>query len=110
MTDAEIKALAISAGFPEWWLDSSEDYKMLGRFAEAAAANERESRIAAQVENESLKAALARAGMEMRKAVLAEREACAELAEDAICSCCWSNDQVIAGEHIAAEIRARGAA
>lgn len=36
-----------------------------------------------------------------------ERDACAELAGDKLCSCCWSDDQLIAGEEIAAAIRAR---
>lgn len=51
------------------WQEFSE------RFYGLATERERAARQAAQVENESLKARLARAGMEQRKAVLEEREA-----------------------------------
>lgn len=42
---------------------------------------ERACRIAAQTENEQLKDALAHAGMELRKAIFEEREACAKACE-----------------------------
>ena len=42
---------------------------------------ERESRLVAQTENEQLKARLARSGVELRKAVRDEREACANICE-----------------------------
>ena len=42
---------------------------------------ERESRQAAQAENEQLKARLARSGVELRRAVMVEREACAKVCD-----------------------------
>ena len=38
----------------------------------------------------------------------AEREACAKVCEDEICSCCWDDEAKAAAEHLAAAIRARG--
>jgi hypothetical protein len=37
-----------------------------------------------------------------------EREACAKVCEDEICSCCWDDEAKAAAEHLAAAIRARG--
>lgn len=76
----------------------------------APLAFERSARIAAQTENEQLKAQRARSGVEQRRAVreavLAEREACAVLAESE-----WSTDSEKAyGDELASYIRARGAA
>jgi len=75
----------------------------------APLAFERSARIAAQTENEHLKAQRARSGVELRRAVreavLAEREACAVLAESE-----WSTDSEKAyGDELASCIRARGA-
>ena len=55
------------------WVDITDD---LTRFAALVTQAERESRQAAQAENEQLKARLARSGVELRKAVRDEREAC----------------------------------
>lgn len=76
----------------------------------APLAFERSARIAAKTENEHLKAQRARSGVELRRAVreavLAEREACAVLAESE-----WSTDSEKAyGDELASYIRARGAA
>ena len=38
----------------------------------------------------------------------AEREACAKLCEG-VCGCCWTEDAQSAAEHLASEIRNRGA-
>jgi hypothetical protein len=59
-------------------IDSTEK---LQRFYALATAKEREARQAAQIENEELKARLARAGLEQQRAVMAEREACARYFE-----------------------------
>lgn len=37
-----------------------------------------------------------------------EREACAKVCEDEICSCCWDEEVQAAAEHLAAAIRAIG--
>ena len=37
----------------------------------------------------------------------AEREACAKVCEEEICSCCWSDDAQGAAEHLLETIRAR---
>jgi glycine/D-amino acid oxidase-like deaminating enzyme len=52
-------------------------------FHTIATTREREARQAAQIENEELKARLARAGLEQQRAVLAEREACAKVCDAA---------------------------
>lgn len=88
--------------------------------------HERDARIAAQTENEALKAKLAASGVAerraVREAVLAEREACAMVcdAEAARALVNWRSDvpsnqpfwngaeQLVSG--CAADIRARGAA
>jgi len=62
------------------WVDIADD---LMRFAALVAQAERESRQAAQVENEQLKARLAHSGVELRKAVRDEREACAKFCDSA---------------------------
>jgi hypothetical protein len=59
-------------------IDSTEK---LQRFFNLATTKEREARQAAQIENEELKARLARADLEQQRAVLAEREACAKVCE-----------------------------
>lgn len=76
------------------WVDITDD---LTRFAALVTQAERESRQAAQAENEQLKARLARSGAEMRKAVFAMREACAGVAQMA--------NSAISGHEIADEIR-----
>ena len=60
------------------WVDITDD---LTRFAALVTQAERESRQAAQAENEQLKARLARSGVELRKAVMVEREACAKVCD-----------------------------
>jgi FtsZ-interacting cell division protein YlmF len=81
MNTEDIIRMAREAGFwrehTNTWMGSSED---LGFFA-LAIAKEREARQAAQIENEQLKARLARADLEQQRAVMAEREACAKVAE-----------------------------
>ncbi len=42
---------------------------------------------------------------ELEAAVLAERERCAKLCEQEICTCCWDDDAQAAAEYLAAEIR-----
>jgi hypothetical protein len=39
-----------------------------------------------------------------------EREACAEVCEQEVCACCWSDDAQAAAEHLSERIRARGQA
>jgi hypothetical protein len=76
----------------------ADDFGALERFAALVAADARAARIAAQVENEALKARLAASGVAerraVREAVLAEREACAKVcggeASRALFS--WSSD------------------
>lgn len=41
-------------------------------------------------------------------AAAAERDACAQVCEDEICTCCWDEQAGAVAEHIAAAIRARG--
>ena len=80
----------------------------LERFAALVTADARAARIAAQLENEALKAKLAAASgvaerRAVREAVLAEREACAMVAESGFR---FAHD----GYQIADSIRARSAA
>jgi hypothetical protein len=121
MTREDIISMAREAGIKQ----AIEEQHLLfvherERFYELATAKEREARQAAQVENEELKARLARAellvgikdallaraGLEQRRAVLAEREACAKVAEAGADGedphCC-----VPVALNIAAAIRAR---
>jgi len=51
------------------------------KFATLVAQADREASQAAQAENEQLKAQIARSGVELRSAVLAEREECAKVVE-----------------------------
>lgn len=82
----------------------------LQRFAALVAAAERESRQAAQIENKALKARIACADVELQRAVITEREACAKvLIENA--ELCTKNKllrEIL--EANADAIRARGAA
>jgi hypothetical protein len=84
---------------------------------------ERESRQAAQIENEALKARIARADVELQRAVIAEREGCAKLCDEQARRSLASADkaQAVQDQKIyngaaqtamwnAAAIRARGAA
>lgn len=41
------------------------------------------------------------------EAVAAEREACAKVCEEEICTCCWDDQAQSAAEHLADAIRAR---
>lgn len=73
---------------------------------------EREARQAAQIENEALKARIARADVELQRAVIAEREACAKVAKaisDKYAFGYYGNE-VDTADEIEAAIRARGAA
>jgi hypothetical protein len=107
MTRDQIISMAREAGF--WrehinaWMCSPEE---LERFYELATAKEREARQAAQIENEELKARLARADLEQQRAVLAEREACAKVSEESVdggdMHCC-----MLVAMSIAIAIRAR---
>lgn len=108
MTRDDIIRMAREAGI---YPANHETISMLERFAALVAAAEREARQAAQVQNEELKARIARVGLEgnlaKAKAVKAEREACADIAD------CWIGVDKTAGEacdEIARDIRARGAA
>lgn len=79
------------------------------RFVQLATEQERAARQAAQIENEDLKARLARAGIEQRRAVAKEREACAKASESQIDR--WVDDRArYAASECAAAIRARGQA
>ena len=79
------------------------------RFAALVAAAERAARQAAQIENEALKARIARADVELHRAVIAEREACAKVADGQIER--WTDDRArYCASECAAAIRARGAA
>lgn len=113
MTTEEIIRLAREAGWPSMVVDNlpeSQDLQRLERFAALVAAAEREARQAAQIENEALKARIARADVELQRAVIAEREACAKvLIENA--ELCTKNKllrEIL--EANADAIRARGAA
>lgn len=69
---------------------------------------EKTSRQAAQVENEDLKARIARSGLEQQRAVLAERDACAN-----VCDARYMGDnnrEDMEARRCAEAIRARGAA
>lgn len=43
----------------------------------------------------------------VEKLILAEREACAKVCEEEICTCCWDDQAQSAAEHLADAIRAR---
>ena len=76
----EIVSMAREAGFAHSWSEAAGE--ALERFATQATAKERAARIAAQVENEALKAERARSGLAHRKAVQeAVREALQEAEE-----------------------------
>lgn len=87
MNTDDIIKLAREAGI-EWQENSSmsgkkrmstagsQSIERIEHFAALVTQAERESRQAAQAENEELKARLARSGVELRAAVRAEREAC----------------------------------
>lgn len=79
----DIIRMGREAGLLAMWAPESAPYlvKVLGRFHELATERELAARQAAQVENEELKARLARAGIEQRKAVMEEREACARICD-----------------------------
>ena len=104
MNRDELIRLARDAGAPDWWIGLGADGVVTGsallwleRFADLAAAAERQkcqdavakeraSRRAAQCETVDLKERIARVGVEhrraARKAVLDEREACAQVCEE----------------------------
>lgn len=81
MTDDDITKLATEAGFnfspmPNMLFTVRGNHAQLVKFATLATQAERESRQAAQAENEQLKARLARSGVELRAAVRAESKEC----------------------------------
>jgi len=85
------------------WIEGADWHDEITRFAalayEAGAAKERDARQAAQIENEELKARLARADLEQQRAVLTEREECAKVCDNLTSE--WTP------EECAAAIRAR---
>ena len=83
MTQDDIIRMAREAGFHEWYWTPEREYHFgcTQKFAALATAKEREARQAAQIENEELKARLARADLEQQRAVMAEIEACARYFE-----------------------------
>jgi hypothetical protein len=83
MTRDDLIRMAHEAGFHKWYSDPERVYHFgcIENFAALVAAHEREARQAAQIENEALKARIARAGLERQHAVIAEREACAKTCE-----------------------------
>ena len=86
MTQDDIIRMAREAGIIDF-RDAEDDphvaqmVEFLESFSNLATAKERESRQAAQIENEELKSRLARADLEQHRAVLAEIEACARYFE-----------------------------
>ena len=82
----------------------------LERFATLVAAKERAARQAAQVEVAELKGRIARAGIERCRAVLEEREACAQIVELNAAACDKAHYPVLRDVLMsnAAAIRARG--
>ena len=82
----EIVSMAREAGFAHSWSEAAGE--ALERFAAQATAKERTARIAAQVENEALKAERARSSLAHRKAVQeAVREAVREALQEAEEAC-----------------------
>lgn len=98
---------------PDWFYEIGVDEVCAElRRLHAEIEAERQSRQAAQIENEALKARIARADVELQRAVIAEREACAEAAKaisDKYAFGYYGNE-VDTADEIAAAIRARGAA
>jgi hypothetical protein len=87
MTRDQIISLALEAGMYEPGPLSQDGRRFYPnnfaeRFYTLATTREREALQAAQRENEELRARLARAGLEQQRAVLAEREACAQICEE----------------------------
>lgn len=118
MTIDEIIRMAREAGAHELFrLDGAQDSgigltgnESIIRFAEMVAEAERVTRIAAQCEADDLKERLARSGVEQRRAVRAEREACAKVCDaQAESHELLSNTQAVKGcDDCATAIRARG--
>lgn len=80
-TKADIIRMASEVGL-EWARFEYEGTNQLLDFLNIALAAERAARQAAQSENADLKERLARSGVEMRKAVRDEREACANICDE----------------------------
>jgi glycine/D-amino acid oxidase-like deaminating enzyme len=104
MTRDQIIQLAREAGIaaPEYGvfvMHRDGLYQLANAIEAAATTREREARQVAQIENEELKARLARAGLEQQRAVLAEREACARV--------CDASDKSTHPADLADAIRAR---
>ena len=118
MTRDEIIRMAREAGAHEVFrLDGAQDSgigltgnESIIRFAEMVAEAERVTRIAAQCEADDLKERLASSGVEQRRAVRDEREACAKVCdEQAESHELLSNTQAAKGcDDCANAIRARG--
>ncbi len=86
MTPAQIRAefdrfIEFPPGSDRCHVTTTSTLLFAEHIAALAAQAERESRQAAQAENEQLKARLARSGVELRKAVMVEREACAKVCD-----------------------------
>lgn len=81
MTRDEIIAMATEAGLNSYRIAPGEALAVWERFAALVAEAERAARIAAQTEAVELKERIARSGVEERRAVAAEREACAKVAD-----------------------------
>lgn len=91
------------------WYESSGATAHIRRLVAGIEA-ERQSRQAAQIENEALKARIARADVELQRAVLAEREACAKVLNENAKLCVKNKMLREILEANADAIRARGAA
>jgi hypothetical protein len=105
MNRDDIIRMAIEAGF-DWGDLGVSDRLCFERFAALVAEAERAARIAAQTEAVELKERLARSGVEERRAVAAEREACAQVAYATF----RGKPGQAVNRAVAAAIRARGAA
>jgi len=112
MTSADIHAefdrwIEFPPGSGQQFVTTTSTLLFAKHIATKAASAEREARQAAQTENEALKARLAHSGVELRAAVLAEREECATACETEIYACCWDDEAAAAAEHVADVIRLR---
>ena len=89
------------------WYESSGATAHIRRLVAGIEA-ERQARQAAQIENEALKARIARADVELQRAVIAEREACAKVCDELHWP--WHMGDESGPKECATAIRARGKA
>ena len=120
MTSEELTIMARKCGLlagADMGSDRTEMLLMsLGMFAELASDKANCARIVAQMENEALKAKLAKSGLDkwraVREAVAAEREACANVCDALpVPSSCYGMERSlwdVATTECASSIRARG--